>query len=250
MASNLSFGSARAAQQPQPPHPHPGQQQQQAPHPLGMDPGIWPLIRQSAGRLAQTEDVFIQELHHDVTRLTPDRAEALAPDVWGFCERLVRSLLWVALSDQPLGVIADTLRKVGAQNWVEGHSDALYVNAAHALVQTVHYLSDSDWSASTASAWVSFFMWVKPHLLAGAQQAAAEHTATQQAAARQAATQRAVAEQEAARVEALSKGTPGGHVGDVNLESVANLLDDDEDEDTGYGQIMLGMTRPRRDPSR
>jgi hypothetical protein len=85
-------------------------------------------------------------------------------------------------------------------------------------------------------------------LLAGAQQAAAEHTATQQAAARQAATQRAVAEQEAARVEALSRGTPGGHVGDVNLESVANLLDDDEDEDTGYGQIMLGMTR--RDPTR
>ena len=58
----------------------------------------------------------------------------------------------------------------------------------------------------------------------------------------------------AARVEALSRDSRGAHThvaGDVNLESVANLLDDDDDDDVGYVQIMTSMTRNRRrDPPR
>ena len=96
------------------------------------------------------------------------------------------------------------------------------------MVQTVHYLCAHDWSASMGSAWITYFMWIKPHLLAGAQQAAAQHAAVQQAAEREAAAQRAAAELEAARVKALSATGAGGHtqvVGDVNLESVASLLE-------------------------
>jgi hypothetical protein len=37
--------------------------------------------------------------------------------------------------------------------------------------------------------------------------------------------------------------------GEADLESVADLLEDEDDEDTGHGQIMVSMTRaPRRDP--
>jgi hypothetical protein len=239
-------------QPPQPPRPQ--ADQQKAPYPLGVDPRIWSVIRQSAARLSRNEDAFIQQLHYDITRLIPDLAGAPAPDMWVFCERMVRSLLWVALTDQPLGVVADTLRKVGAQNWVEGFPDTLYGNVSHAMVQTVHQLCAQDWSASTGSAWVTYFLWVKPHLLAGAQQAAAQHAAAQQAAEREAAARRAAAELEAARVKALSRDSRGGHmqvVGDVNLESVASLLDDEDDENVGYGQIMVSMTRnPRREPPR
>jgi hypothetical protein len=114
----------------------------------------------------------------------------------------------------------------------------------------VHYLCAHDWSASMGSAWITYFMWIKPHLLAGAQQAAAQHAAVQQAAEREAAAQRTAAEVEVARVEALSRDSRGGHtqvVGDVNLESVASLLDDEDNENVGYGQIMVSMTRnPRR----
>jgi hypothetical protein len=40
-------------------------------------------------------------------------------------------------------------------------------------------------------------------------------------------------------------GPPQTDSGDVDLESVGSLLDD---EDAGYGQIMVSMTRnPRRD---
>jgi hypothetical protein len=242
-----------APQAPHPQAPHP-QAEQQAPHPLGIDSGIWPVIRQSAAWLARNEDAFIQQLHYDVTSLISDPAGPPAAGIWVFCERMVQSLLWTALTDQPLAVIADTLRKVGAQNWVEGFPDTLYGTVAHALVQTVHYLSAHDQSASTGSAWISYFTWIQPHLLAGAQQAAAQHSAAQQAAEQRAAAQRAAAEQEAARVEALSRDSRGGHtqvVGDVNLESVASLLDDEDDGNVGYGQIMISMTRsPRREPPR
>lgn len=222
--------------------------------PRALDPGALQVIRQSADRLAQMEYTFIRQLHYDVTRLIPDAAGTPAADMWAFCERMVRSLLWVALTDQPPQVIIDTLRQVGARNRFEGFPDAQYVSVAHALVRTVRDLSGNDWSASTGSAWISYFMWIKPHLLAGARQAAAEQAAAQAAAAQQAAAQHAAAEQEAARVEALSRDSHGGHtqvVGDVNLESVASLLDDEDDEDVGYGQIMVSMTRtPRRDPPR
>jgi hypothetical protein len=93
-------------------------------------------------------------------------------------------------------------------------------------------------------------MWIKPHLLAGAQQAAAQHAAVQQAAELEAAAQRTAAEVEAARVKALSRDAHGGHtqvVGDVDLESVASLLDEEDNENVGYGQLMVSMTRnPRR----
>ena len=122
MASNLSYDAPPTAQQPQasqaqypqaqyvqpraaqaqPPQPPRPQAEQQAPQGLGSDPGIWPVIRQSAARLSHNEDAFIQELHYDITRLISDPAGAPAPDMWVFCERMVRSLLWVALTDQPL----------------------------------------------------------------------------------------------------------------------------------------------------
>jgi hypothetical protein len=247
-----------APQQPQQQQMHQSQRMQQPQQPQqqqqqqGLDPGAWPLIRQSAARLSRNQDAVIRQLHYDITGLIPESAVAPSLDMWVFCERMVQSLFWVALTDQPPHVIVDTLRQVGAQNWYEGFPDAQYASVAHALVQTVHYLSGNDWSASTGSAWISYFMWSRPYFLAGAQQAGAQQAAAEQAAAQQAAAQRAAAEQEAARVKALSRDKRGGHgkvVGDVNIEKVASLLDEDDDN-VGYGSIMLSMTRSRREPPR
>jgi hypothetical protein len=242
---------ARQVQAPQP-RRRAGQQGQ---HLLGIDPAIGSVIRGSAAWLSRNEDAFAERLYHDITRLIPYPAGVPAPDISVFCQRMVRTFLWVALNDQPLDVVADVLRQVGAQNWVEGFPDAGYNDVAHAIVQTVHYLCGHEWSTSAGSAWITYFMWIKPHLLAGAQQAATQHAAAQQAAEREAAAQRDAAEREAARVAALSRDARGGRaqvVGDVNLESVASLLDDDEDnENLGYGQIMVAMTRhSRREPPR
>ena len=205
-----------------------------APRPQALDPGVLPAIRQSAGRLARDEDAFIRQLHRDVTRLIPASATPPYFNTWMFCDRMVELLLWAALAGQPPRRTVEAMRQVGAQNWHAGFPESQYGNIAHALVQTVHYLSGPDWSASTGSAWISYFMWIEPHLTAGAQQAAAQQAADQRAAE---------------RVDALARDERGGHahaVGDVNLESVASLLDDDDDADIGYGQIMVSMTRPPR----
>jgi hypothetical protein len=147
-----------------------------------------PAIRQSAAELARDQVTFIRQLHYDITNLIPESAVPPGFNMWGFCERMGQVLLWLSLSDQPPQVAADALRQLGGQNWYEGFPDTQYASVAHGLIQTVHYLTANTWSTSTGSAWISFFMWVQPHLLAGAQDAARE------AAARQAAMQRAVAE--------------------------------------------------------
>jgi hypothetical protein len=272
MASNVGYGPPSGAHQmphrmaphppaPEPPIPHTPQPQPQAPPPpppprvhasQAIDPAAWPIIRQSAAQLSRNRDAFVEQLHYDIRSLFPDFPGVPVPDLWAFCDRMAQSLLWVALTDQPLGVVADALRQVGAQNWVEGFPENQYGNVAHALVQTVHYLSGNEWSASMGSVWISYFMWIKPHLIAGAEQAAEQYAAIQQAAEQRAAEERAAAEREAIRVRALSRNPRNGQtqvVGDVNLEKVGNLLDE-EDDDVGYGQLMVNMTRNRRDHPR
>jgi hypothetical protein len=194
-------------------------------------------IRQSAALLARDQAAFIRQFHRGVKSMIPDSAVHPAFDLPGFCDRMAQALLWAALADQPPWVLTDTLRQLGAHNWYEGFPDSQYGCVAHALIQTVHYFSAGTWSASTGSAWISFLTWVQPHLMAGAREAAAH----------EAAAQRAAAEQEAARVAALSQGHTQV-VNNVNIERVASLLDDDDDDAPGPGQMMLGMTRdPRRD---
>jgi hypothetical protein len=204
--------------------------------------GVLPAIHQSAALLARDQNTFIRQFHYDVTSLIPDSAVPPGFDMRAFCDRMAQALLWVALTERQPRLVVDTLRQLGAQNWYEGFPDSQYATVAHALIQTVHYLSANIWSTSTGSAWISFFLWVQPHLQAGAQDAAARNAAAREATEQQAAAQRAAAEQEAARVAALPRGH-GQAVSDVNIERVARLLDDDEEDDVGLGQIMLGMTR-------
>ena len=213
-----------------------------APNLATMDPATAEVIRRSAARLFQAEDAFVRVLQADLAVLIPD----LGLDLGAFCQRMVRAALWAALTDDPPHAVAGSLRWVGATNYWEGFPEAQYVNVAHALVRAVHELSGTGWSTSVGSAWISYFLWLRPHLLAGAQEAAAQHAAREaaQLEARQAAQLEAW---QAAKLEA-EQAARQGREAEVNVESVARLLDDeDEDDDTGLGQIMVDMTRPRRD---
>lgn len=181
-----------------------------------LDPAALQVVRQSAVMLARNEDSFIRQLHRDVMDQIPDSAAAPDLDLWGICERLVQSLLWVATTSQPLYVIIEALHQVGARNWFDGFPDSDYVGVAHALVQTVRYLDVNDWSASTSSAWITYYLWIEPHLRAGAEQAAIQQAAEQRAAAEYAA-----AEQEAARNQPVAGGRNGSHAqapGDVKRD--------------------------------
>ena len=192
-----------------------------------LDPALLQVIRSSAGRLTQLQDAFIRQLRADIITMIPD----LAADGWAFSDRTVRAVLWAATTDQSPQVITDGLRWLGAANRREGFPETQYVSVAHALVRAVHVLSESDWSTSLGSAWISYFLWIKPYLMLGAQQAA---------------QQPAQEEAEQASVQ----GPPGEHLpmpdGDVDLESVGSLLDDEDEDEDGYGQIMVSMTRNSR----
>jgi hypothetical protein len=148
-----------------------------------LDPGLLRVIRESAAQLRGREE-FTQQLQYDLAMLIPDLAGLRTEDGWVFCERMVRALLWTATTDQPAALIAESLRRLGALNWREGFPEAHYVSVAHALVRTVRELSGFEWSTSYASAWISFYQWMRPHLVAGAQWAAAQQAAGRPTAAR------------------------------------------------------------------
>ena len=138
------------------------------------------------------------------------------------------------------------LRQVGAASQWEGFPAGRYLDVARALVRAVRNVSGNGWDNSMGSAWISYFQWAEPHLRAGAARAAAEDAAAQRAADEQAAARREAAQQAAA--EALGHDPHGTQAADVDLEAVAGLLgeEDDDEDDSGYGQIMLSRTRPPR----
>jgi hypothetical protein len=199
--------------------------------PSPLDPGLLRVVRASADRLIELEDAFVRQLQYELATLIPDSASLRAAGGWAFCERMARTLLWAAVTDQPPDVVADTLRKLGARNWLDGFSETQYVSVVHALVRAVRDLCADDWSTSMSSAWISYFTWIKPYLMLGAQQAAAQQAADRKAASQQAAVQQAINLAQAA--EPGSRGDRAqAPAGDEDLEEADDLLEDeDEDED-------------------
>jgi hypothetical protein len=138
-------------------------------------------IRESADFLARHDETFARQLHEEMVQLVPGSALPLAFDMEAFCRRMARMLLWAARTDQPGHVVVDVLRQAGGQNCLDGFPDDEYANVAHALVQSVRYLND-DWSTSTGSAWITFFLWARLHLLDGARRAASREATAREVA--------------------------------------------------------------------
>jgi len=197
------------------------------------DPAVVRVIRPSAARLTQLEDVFTEQLQYEIGSLIPDLAE----DDWAFCQRTVQALLWAALTDEPADVVAGAMRRLGAVNQVAGFPDSQYLGLAHALLRAVRELADDDWSTTLGSAWISYFQWIQRQLLIGAQQAP-------RPAPRPAPPAHAAG--------TAPGGLPQQADGEPSPEPAGGLPDkedEEDDEDTGYSQIMASMTRPaRRDP--
>ena len=214
------------------------------------DPAVLRVIRPSAAQLTQLEDVFTEQLQYEIGSLIPDLAE----DDWAFCQRTVQALLWTARTDEPAQVVAGALRRLGAVNQVAGFPDSQYLGLAHALLRAVRELTDDDWSTTLGSAWISYFQWIQRHLTVGAQQAPRPAPPPAPRPAPAPAPRPAPAPPPRPTPPAHPAGTaPGGpprpEAGDPGQEPVADLLDKEDDADTGYDQIMVSMTRTaRREP--
>jgi hypothetical protein len=184
-----------------------------------LDPALLQAIRPSATRMAAAEEAFIQLLNEDIATLVrhlPDRG-------WQLCERIARTVLWLALTDQPADVAVQSLRWLGEANQADGFPASDYVTVGHALVRIAREMSGIKWTTTTGSAWIRFFMWLQPHVQAGAQQAARPEAAYQQAAQQEAARQQATADHEAAHREAFGQAVRDTAV-DVDVSALADLL--------------------------
>jgi hypothetical protein len=172
-----------------------------SPEPL--DPAVLQAIRPSATRMAAAEDAFVQLLSEEIGTLVRHR-----PDHgWQLCERIARTVLWLALSDQSAEAAVQSLYWLGEANQADGFPASEYVTVGHALVRIAREMSGIKWTTTTGSAWIRFFMWLQPYVQAGAgQQVVPRQTAYQEAARQEAARQEAVRQeavrQEAARQEA------------------------------------------------
>jgi hemoglobin-like flavoprotein len=211
---------------------------------MPLDQEALSIIRFSADRLTNLADQFVQRLHQEILTLSHQAAASMAGEGWPFCERMAQAVLWAALTDEPLRVVTVVLQDVGADNWREGFPDSEYVSVAHALLRTIRGLSDNDWFTAMASAWISYFQWMQPYLLAGARRAAAGPPLAPPPASEPTPYPLGVVND-----AGLDPAVSRDQAPDVELEPVAGLLDEEDDE-VGYGQIMLSMTlNSRRDRS-
>jgi len=192
--------------------------------PEPLDPALLRAIRPSATRMAAAEDAFVHLLHEDIETLV----QQLPGGGWPFCERTARVVLWLALSDQSAEAAIQALHWLGEENQADGFPQSEDVSIGHALVRIARETSGVNWTTTTGSAWIRFFMWLKPHLRAGARQ---------QAARQEAARHQAAADHKAARRTAAA----------VDVSAVAGFFDDEDEGERAHDQVMPGMTTPHRD---
>lgn len=205
-----------------------------------VDPAMLQFLRVSAGRIAAVEGTSVRYLHEDIAGIVRHMPGNGRP----FCERMIRTVLWTVLADQPPNAIVDGLHWLGSTNQAEGFPASEYVSVAHAMIRVVREISGPNWETTTGSAWVQFFMWMQPYLLASARQVAERQEAARRAEAAQQDAARRRAFDQVSRRAVNRRGAA-----DVDVTAVAGLLgqeDEDDDEGPGYGQIMLGMTLNQR----
>jgi hypothetical protein len=206
--------------------------------PEPLDPAVLQAIRPSATRMAAAEDAFIQLLSEELGTLVshqPDRG-------WQLCERIARTVLWLALSDQSAEAAVQSLYWLGEANQADGFPASEYVTVGHALVRIAREMSGIKWTTTTGSAWIRFFMWLQPYLQAGAgQQVVPRQAARQEAARQQAVHQQATDDHEAAHRAAFDQAIRPT-VTDIDAIALANLLSDEGEPDHARDQAVPGMT--------
>jgi hypothetical protein len=222
----------------------------------GPDDALLQAVRPSASLMAADEELFVRLLHEDIGSLVG----RLPGGGWDFCERTARIVIWLTGPGQPPEAVAEAMQWFVAANQADGFPLSEYVSVGHALVRVAREVSGNRWTSATGSAWIRFFMWMQSHLRAGVQataQATAQ-AATQAAAAQAAAPPTVPAQDEGTRSRAASSwaleeaADPEAfdQARDAGVAAVTSLLDDEDEaaSDSGYDQIMLGMTVPRRPP--
>lgn len=134
------------------------------------------LVQLCCQRLLAVEPEFADAFHHALRELTPDvSGSSTGPDS-SLSGALAHCVLWAALTHDRMEVVEGKVRDFAADHHTHGFPDDAYPNVGHALLRSVRNTLPAGWSSELSSSWVSYVLWLQPHLEAGARSAPAGAT--------------------------------------------------------------------------
>jgi hypothetical protein len=119
-------------------------------------------------RLLVIEADFAKAFHRELRELMPGCSHPASPPDRGLSGALAHCLLWAALTRDPPDVVENTVRAFATDHHARGFPDAAYASLAHALLRSVREALPLGWSSEVSSGWVSYALWLQPHLEFGA----------------------------------------------------------------------------------
>src|SRR4051812_31756681 len=222
-------------------------------------PSVMRLLASCTADLGPQQPELAEALYQRLLELLPEVA-TLAERGRPLSDRILHAVLYPTEPGRTPLNVATVVQQVGAQNYLDGLVGEHYSSVTHAVLHAAREMYRGEWSSALSSAWVEYLLWLRGHLLAGAevQRARQEAVAAAQAAmpALMQATGRAPVEyqQQPAIYEPAqaSYGTYGDLEQEPSLPPQAMLddeldrVEDDDDEEGSYNNLMTSMTLSSR----
>jgi hypothetical protein len=136
----------------------------QAPRPA---PETGRLIQFSCQRLLVAEPEFAGAFHRELCDLT-SRSLPVITSVGALSGALAHCVLWAALTRDSADSVESRVRAFAADQHARGFPDEAYPCLCHALLRSVRTTLPTGWSSELSSGWVSYGLWLQPHLELGA----------------------------------------------------------------------------------
>lgn len=134
-------------------------------------PDVALAVRVACQRLFAIESSFLDSYYTSLVHLVPIIRQTAQDEGRAVADGLARSVLWAALTDDPLEVVEATFESVGAEYYRQGFPEEGYHGAGHALLRSARDVYTTEWSSELSSGWVAYFAWLGAHLQEGARQA-------------------------------------------------------------------------------
>jgi hypothetical protein len=141
---------------------------QLAPRPA---PATARLVQFCCQRLLVVEPEFAGVFHQELCGLTPPPSLPAIASRAGLSGALAHSVLWAALTRDPAASVEGRIRTLAADHHARGFPDDAYPSLCHALLRSVRATLPNGWSSELSSGWVSYALWLRPHLELGARSA-------------------------------------------------------------------------------
>ena len=125
------------------------------------------LVQFCCQRLLVAEPEFASAFHQELCALIPQTLPVL-PSAATMSDALAHCVLWAALTRDPVDVVEDGVRTFAAGQHALGFPDDAYRSFSHALLRAARATLEAGWTSEISSCWVSYALWLQPHLELGA----------------------------------------------------------------------------------